>query len=72
MDTMKMSKRLYRSKVDHLTDKPFKRFKCKECNKYYLRMKIDKEMNVQRNIIQEEEMVFNSEWTSNVKYLNGI
>ncbi len=30
-----MSKRLYRSKVDHLTNKPFKRFKCKECNKEF-------------------------------------
>lgn len=41
-----MSKKLYRSKVDHLTDKPFKRFKCKECNKYYLRMEIDKVLNI--------------------------
>lgn len=46
MDTTLMSKNLYRSKVDHITDKPFAKFKCKKCNKYYLRMRIDSELNL--------------------------
>ena len=41
-----MSKNLYRNKTDHLTDKPFVKSKCKKCNKYYLRMSIDKELKL--------------------------
>jgi hypothetical protein len=46
MGTMLMSKNLYRNKTDHLTDKPFVKSKCKKCNKYYLRMSIDKELKL--------------------------
>ena len=35
-----------RNDLDHLTDKPFKTFKCTKCKEKYYRMEIDRDMTV--------------------------
>ena len=42
---MSTSTRSYRNAEDHLTEKPFAKFKCTKCKQTYYRMTVDKKVN---------------------------